>query len=65
MDQRARSQLELHHNGSAEMRSHAMVDASVGLKSLDTIAAVREQYGELINIQLVARRAGSSPVRER
>jgi cytosine deaminase len=47
------------------MRSHAMVDASVGLKSLDTIAAVREQYGELINIQLVARRAGSSPVRER
>jgi cytosine deaminase len=65
MDQRARSQLELHHNGSAEMRSHAKVDASVGLKSLDTIAAVREQYGELINIQLVARRAGSSPVRER
>jgi len=55
MEQRARNQLELCiTNGSTEMRSHVMVDASVGLKSLDTIAAVREQYRDLINIQLVA-----------
>ena len=55
MDQRARNQLELCiTNGSAEMRSHVMVDASVGLKSLETIAAVREQYRNLIDIQLVA-----------
>jgi cytosine deaminase len=55
MDQRARNQLELCiTNGSVEMRSHVMVDASVGLKSLETIAAVREQYCDLINIQLVA-----------
>src|SRR6185437_7954783 len=54
MDQRARNQLELCiTNGSAEMRSHVMVDASVGLKSLGTIAAVREQYRDLIDIQLV------------
>jgi cytosine deaminase len=55
MDQRARNQLDLCIvNGSVEMRSHVMVDASVGLKSLETIAAVREQYRDLINIQLVA-----------
>jgi cytosine deaminase len=55
MDQRARNQLELCiTNGSTEMRSHVMVDASVGLKSLETIAAVREQYRDLIDIQLVA-----------
>ena len=55
MDQRARNQLELCiANGSTRMRSHVMVDASVGLKSLETIAAVREQYRPLIDIQLVA-----------
>ena len=55
MDQRARNQLELCiANGSTQMRSHVMVDASVGLKSLETIAAVREQYRHLIDIQLVA-----------
>ena len=55
MDQRARNQLELCiTNGSTEMRSHVMVDASVGLKSLETIATVREQYRDLIDIQLVA-----------
>jgi cytosine/adenosine deaminase-related metal-dependent hydrolase len=55
MDQRARNQLELCiANGSRKMRSHVMVDASVGLKSLETIAAVREQYRDLIDIQLVA-----------
>jgi cytosine deaminase len=55
MDQRARNQLDLCiANGSVEMRSHVMVDASVGLKSLETIAAVREQYRDLINVQLVA-----------
>lgn len=55
MDQRARNELELCiANGSTRMRSHVMVDASVGLKSLETIAAVREQYRHLIDIQLVA-----------
>jgi cytosine deaminase len=55
MDQRARNQLELCiTNGSVAMRSHVMVDGSVGLKSLETIVAVREQYRDLIDIQLVA-----------
>jgi cytosine deaminase len=55
MAERARNQLELCiANGSTRMRSHVMVDASVGLKSLQTIAAVREQYRDLIDIQLVA-----------
>ena len=55
MAERARNQLDLCiANGSTRMRSHVMVDASVGLKSLQTIAAVREQYRDLIDIQLVA-----------
>lgn len=55
MEQRARNQLELCiTNGATQMRSHIMVDASVGLKSLQTIAAVREKYKHLIDIQLVA-----------
>lgn len=55
METRARNQLELCiANGSTQMRSHVMVDGSVGLKSLQTIAAVREQYRHLIDIQLVA-----------
>lgn len=55
METRARNQLELCiANGSTTMRSHVMVDGSVGLKSLQTIAAVREQYRHLIDIQLVA-----------
>ncbi|OJY10257.1 MAG: cytosine deaminase [Rhizobiales bacterium 62-47] len=55
MEQRARNQLELCiTNGTTQMRSHVMVDASVGLKSLQTIAAVREKYKHLIDIQLVA-----------
>jgi cytosine deaminase len=55
MDQRACNQLDLCiANGSSTMRSHVMVDASVGLKSLETVAAVREQYRDLIDVQLVA-----------
>ncbi|MCO5129677.1 MAG: amidohydrolase family protein [Xanthobacteraceae bacterium] len=55
MAERARHQLDLCiSNGSTRMRSHVMVDASVGLTSLQTIAAVREQYRDLIDIQLVA-----------
>ncbi len=55
MAERARHQLDLCiANGSTRMRSHVMVDASVGLTSLQTIAAVREQYRDLIDIQLVA-----------
>lgn len=55
MDVRAKNQLELCiANGSTHMRSHVMVDGSVGLKSLETILAVREEYRGLIDIQLVA-----------
>ncbi|WP_349959806.1 amidohydrolase family protein [Rhizobium sp. ZPR3] len=55
MDERARNQLELCiANGSTHMRSHVMVDGSVGLRSLETILAVREEYRGLIDIQLVA-----------
>jgi cytosine deaminase len=53
--ERARNQLELCiANGSTHMRSHVMVDASVGLKSLETIVEVREEYRDIIDIQLVA-----------
>lgn len=55
MDVRARSQLDLCiANGSTHMRSHVMADGSVGLKSLETVLAVREEYRGLIDIQLVA-----------
>lgn len=55
MDKRARDQLDLCiGNGTLHMRSHVMVDGSVGLKSLETILAVRDDYRDLIDIQLVA-----------
>jgi len=55
MDERARKQLELCvANGSLQMRSHVMVDGSVGLTSLETILRVREDYRDIIDIQLVA-----------
>jgi cytosine/creatinine deaminase len=55
MDIRARSQLDLCiANGATAMRSHVMVDGSVGLKSLETVLAVRDDYRDLIDIQLVA-----------
>jgi len=55
MDVRARNQLDLCiGHGTTRMRSHVMVDGSVGLKSLETILRVREDYKDLIEIQLVA-----------
>ncbi|MGV8938723.1 MAG: amidohydrolase family protein [Allorhizobium sp.] len=55
MAERARNQLDLCiANGSLQMRSHVMVDGSVGLTSLETILAVREEYRGIIDIQLVA-----------
>jgi len=55
MEERARNQLELCvGQGSLAMRSHVMVDAAVGLKHVECILGVREKYGELIDIQLVA-----------
>ena len=55
MAERARNQVDLCiANGSLHMRSHVMVDGSVGLKSLETVLAVREAYRDLIDIQLVA-----------
>ncbi|HEV2157535.1 amidohydrolase family protein [Bradyrhizobium sp.] len=55
MDVRARNQLDLCiGHGTTQMRSHVMVDGSVGLKSLETILCVRDEYKGLIDIQLVA-----------
>lgn len=55
MHVRARNQLDLCiAHGTTQMRSHVMVDGSVGLASLETILAVREEYRDLIDIQLVA-----------
>lgn len=55
METRARNQLDLCiANGSLHMRSHVMVDGSVGLTSLETILKVREDYAGIIDIQLVA-----------
>lgn len=55
MAERAIKQLELCvSHGALQMRSHVMVDGSVGLKSLETILAVREEYRDIIDIQLVA-----------
>lgn len=55
MEERARKQLELCiANGSLQMRSHVMVDGSVGLTSLETILKIREEYRDIIDIQLVA-----------
>lgn len=55
MDVRARNQLDLCiGHGTTQMRSHVMVDGSVGLKSLETILKVRDEYRQLIDIQLVA-----------
>jgi cytosine/creatinine deaminase len=55
MDVRARNQLDLCiANGTLRMRSHVMVDGSVGLTSLETVLAVCEDYRDLIDIQLVA-----------
>jgi cytosine deaminase len=55
MDVRARNQLDLCiAHGTTQMRSHVMVDSSVGLTSLETILRVREDYKGLIDIQLVA-----------
>ncbi|AOF89114.1 amidohydrolase family protein [Sinorhizobium sp. RAC02] len=55
IEERARKQLELCvANGSLHMRSHVMVDRSAGLKSLETILKIREEYRDIIDIQLVA-----------
>jgi cytosine deaminase len=55
MAERAVKQLELCvSHGTLQMRSHVMVDGSVGLKSLETILTVREKYRDIIDIQLVA-----------
>lgn len=55
MAERARNQLDLCiANGTVQMRSHVMVDGSDGLKALETILGVREEYKGIIDIQLVA-----------
>ena len=55
IEERARNQLELClAHGTTSMRSHVMVDDTVGVRHLEAILAVRERYRELIDIQLVA-----------
>lgn len=55
MELRARKQLELCiANGATSLRSHVMVDGSVGLRSLETILQVREAFRDMIDVQLVA-----------
>ena len=55
MTQRAKAQIELCvSQGTTQMRGHVMVDATVGLKTLETIQAVRDEYRDLVDIQLVA-----------
>lgn len=55
MMQRARDQLELCLiHGTTRMRSHVMVDGTVGLRSLETILELREAYRGLVDLQLVA-----------
>ena len=55
MVERARHQLELCiGNGATLMRSHVMIDNSVRLSHLETILAVREEYRDRIDLQLVA-----------
>lgn len=55
IEKRARDQLELCiAQGTMRMRSHVMVDGSVGLKHAEAILSVREQYRDLIDLQLAA-----------
>lgn len=55
MLERARNQLELcMSQGTTHMRSHVMVDGSVGLSALETILELRSQYVGRIDLQLVA-----------
>jgi cytosine deaminase len=55
IDVRARDQLELClAHGTTHMRSHVNVDAAVGMKHLEAILPVREEYRDRIDIQLVA-----------
>ncbi|MGR3782699.1 MAG: amidohydrolase family protein [Albimonas sp.] len=52
---RARNQLELClAQGSTRMRSHVMIDLTVGLSHVETLLAVREEYAGLIDLQLCA-----------
>ncbi len=55
IETRARDQLELCiASGTTSMRSHVMVDGTVGLRHLEAVLAVRESYKGVIDIQLVA-----------
>ena len=52
---RAKHQLDLCiGHGSTHMRSHVMVDGSVGLTSLETILALRQANRDRIDLQIVA-----------
>lgn len=55
MRERAENQLALCvGHGTTHMRSHVMVDATIGLSHVEAILAVREAWRDVIDIQLVA-----------
>lgn len=55
MRERAEAQLRLClAHGTTHMRSHVMIDGTVGLKHLEAVLPVREKYRDAIDIQLVA-----------
>jgi cytosine/adenosine deaminase-related metal-dependent hydrolase len=55
MASRTRALIELCvAQGTTHMRGHVNVDAEVGMAPLETVLAVREEYRDLVEIQLVA-----------
>ena len=55
MIDRARALIELCiSRGTTHMRGHVNVDAAVGMKPFETILAVREEYRDVVDIQLAA-----------
>jgi cytosine deaminase len=55
MTERARALIELCiSRGTTHMRGHVNVDAAVGMTPFETICLVREEYRDVIDIQLVA-----------
>lgn len=55
VEQRAAALVELAvSRGSTHLRSHVDIDPQTGLKSLHSVAAVRERYRDAVSIQIVA-----------
>ena len=55
VEQRAAALIELAiAHGTTHMRSHVDIDPVTGLRSLDSVLAVRERYKDVVSIQIVA-----------